>query len=66
MLKFTYNDLSGRRSGEVHVNPQHIVSVEHGNPSGSIITLLRGQIHVAQSVDQVVKVVNAINDFYGL
>lgn len=62
MLKFTFSDARGLARPECHVNPEHIVMVQAGNPSGAIIELARSRVHVAQSVDQVL---NMIADYYG-
>ena len=55
MIKLTLFDSAGARSSDVYVSMSSIVTVQHANPSGSIITLTRGALHVREAVDQVLK-----------
>jgi hypothetical protein len=52
MIKLTLHDRAGMRDGEIHIALDSVVSVMAANPSGCVVTLTRGTIHVAQSMQQ--------------
>jgi hypothetical protein len=53
MIKFTLYDGKGRKSDDLYLRCSEIVALNEGNPSGTIITASRGTYHVAQSITQV-------------
>jgi hypothetical protein len=55
MIKLTYYDGQGRASNAFHLAPHHIVAIVPANPKGALIDTVRGGYHVAQSADQVIK-----------
>lgn len=55
MIKLSLFDAAGHANGIIHVNAQHVVSLQPANPRGTIITSLRGAIHVNQTVDQILE-----------
>lgn len=53
LLKVTAFDPSGRATPTIYIAAQHIVSIQDTNPSGCLITTVRGAYHVRQSSTQV-------------
>lgn len=55
MIKLTHYDAGGRKSADLHLIVAHVVSFQSANPSGTLIDTTRGGYHVAQSSDQILK-----------
>ena len=55
MIKLTLFDSAGARSSDIYVSVEHILTLHHGNPTGTIVTQTRGAIQVREAVDQVLK-----------
>tara|TARA_R110000868_G_scaffold96392_2_gene265163 strand:+ start:1378 stop:1590 length:213 start_codon:yes stop_codon:yes gene_type:complete len=53
MITVTRYDATGGTSTQIALNTDHLVSYTPANPSGTVISMVRGDIHVAQSFAQI-------------